>query len=82
MTYLLLEAEDVGEATVDGVKEARVCLIPEGGDSVCTLLHGDVVQHLGDVTGTKHFVHSGKVHRSLVLVELRCKDAIAYTPAT
>jgi hypothetical protein len=82
MTYLLLEAEDVGEATVDRVEEACVSLITQGRDSICTLLHGHVVQHLGDVTGTKHFVHYGKVHRSQVLVEVRCKDAIAYALAT
>jgi hypothetical protein len=79
---MLLEAEEVGEPTVDGVEEAHVCRIAEGGDSICTLLHGDVVQQLGDVIGTKHFVHRGKVHHSLVLVEVRCKDAITYTPAT
>jgi hypothetical protein len=81
-TYLLVEAEDVGEATIDGVEEARVYLIAEGGDSVCTLLHGDVVQHVGDVTGTKHFGHSSKVHCSLVLVEVWRKDAIAYASTT
>jgi hypothetical protein len=82
MAYLLLEAEDVGEATIDRVEEACMRLIADGGDSIYTLLHGDVVQHLGDATGTKHFVHSGKVHRSLALVEVRRKDAIAYAPST
>jgi hypothetical protein len=44
MTYLLLEDEDVEDATIDRVAQACVCLVAYDGDCACMLLCGDMDQ--------------------------------------
>jgi hypothetical protein len=46
------------------------------------LLIGNTVEHLGDIAGTKHFVHGDEVHRSLVQAEVRHKDVVSHALVT
>lgn len=48
-TNLLLEREDVGDATVDGVAEAGLDLVEDGDDGVEVLVRGDLEEELGHV---------------------------------
>ena len=72
----------MGDTAVDRVVEARLCLVADGADSIVAFLFRDVIQQLGNVAGTKHLVHHGKVRSSRVLAEVRREDAVAHVLAT
>ena len=80
-TYLLLEGEDVGDAAVDGVAEARLGLVADGDDGVQALVGRDLEQQLGHVAGAEHLVHRREVRRALLRVEVGREDAAAHALA-
>ena len=80
-TYLLLEGEDVGDAAVDGVAEARLGLVADGDDGVQALVGRDLEQQLGHVAGAEHLVHRREVRRALLRVEVGREDAPAHALA-
>jgi hypothetical protein len=56
-----LEDGDVGDASVDGVAEARVGLVGERVDGILPLHVRELVEELGDVAGAEHPVHVGEL---------------------
>lgn len=73
--YLLLEGEDVSDASINGITKASLCLVADGDDGVKTLVSGDVEQQLGDVAGTENLVHRREVRRALLRVKVGREDA-------
>ncbi|RWW39789.1 hypothetical protein BHE74_00054844 [Ensete ventricosum] len=69
--HLLLEGEDVSNATVDGVAEPCLGLVADSNDSVVPLVGRDVQEELRRVAGTEHLVHRREARRALLGVEVR-----------
>ena len=72
----------MGDTALDRVAEVCLCLVADSDDTVEAFLFRDVIQELGNISGTKHLVHRGKVHRSLVLAEVRRENAVAHALVT
>lgn len=75
VAYLLLEGEDVGDATVDGILEPRLGLVGDGDGRLGSIGHGEVHEDLGEVTSPEHLVDRREVGRSLFMAEVRGEDA-------
>lgn len=65
----------MSDAAVDGVTEAGLGLVTDGDDGVEALVVGDVVEELGDVTCSEHFVDRREMRRPLLRVEVRSEYA-------
>lgn len=81
-TDLLLKGEDVRDAAVDGVAEARLGLEADGDHRIEALVRGDVKQQLRNVACTEDLVHGRKVRRALVRVEVGSEDTAAHALST
>jgi hypothetical protein len=78
--YLLLEREDLRNASVDGVAEPGLRLVGDGDDGLAAVGDGEVREQLGGVAGAEHLVDGGEPGRALVGAEVGREHALRHAP--
>lgn len=73
--YLLLEGEDVRDATINWVLEPRLGLVRDCDGSLTPITNGEVGEELWDVAGPKDLVDRREVSCPLFVAEVWCENA-------
>lgn len=76
--YLLLKSKDMSNTTIHGISKPCLSFIANCDHRIKPLIHRNVEEQLGNVTGTKNLVHSGKVRGTLLRIKVRSKDATGH----
>lgn len=78
-TNLLLEGENLRNATIDRVSNPSESFVTKRNASVETFGRWDAVEELRGIASSKHLMHSGEVGGALIRVEIGGENASFHT---